>query len=123
MTIGDNKPLYILPFDHRNSLERGLFGWTGPLTEEQSERIVQSKAIIYAAFKLSLTKGISKEDSGIFVDSQFGAAILRDAHVNGYIADGSFFVAPFVAQDAWFIGPFRAGPVQGCSLQTHPLLR
>ncbi|HEX7194222.1 MAG TPA: DUF2090 domain-containing protein [Chthoniobacterales bacterium] len=86
MTIGYNKPLYILPFDHRSSFEKGLFGWKGPLTEEQTERIAQSKAVIYDAFKLSLTKGVSKEDSGILVDPQFGAAILRDAHANGYIA-------------------------------------
>jgi len=86
MTIGYNKPLYILPFDHRSSFETGLFGWKGPLTEEQTERIVQSKAVIYDAFKLSLAKGVSKEHSGIFVDPQFGATILRDAHANGYIA-------------------------------------
>ena len=86
MEIGYNKPLYILPFDHRSSFEKGLFGWKGSLTEEQTERIVQSKAVIYDAFKLSLAKGVSKEHSGIFVDPQFGAAILRDAHANGYIA-------------------------------------
>jgi myo-inositol catabolism protein IolC len=86
MTIGYNKPLYILPFDHRSSFERGLFGWKSPLTEEQTGRIVQSKAVIYAAFKLALAKGVSKEHSGIFIDSQFGAAILRDANANGYIA-------------------------------------
>src|SRR6516165_8463671 len=86
MTIGYTKPLYILPFDHRSSFETGLFGWKGPLTEEQTERIVQSKAVIYDAFKLSLAKGVSKEHSGIFVDPQFGATILRDAHANGYIA-------------------------------------
>jgi myo-inositol catabolism protein IolC len=86
MTIGYNKPLYILPFDHRSSFEKGLFGWKGPLTAEQTERIAQSKAVIYDAFKLSLTKGGSKENSGILVDPQFGAAILRDAHANGYIA-------------------------------------
>ena len=85
MTIGYNKPLYILPFDHRSSFEKGLFGWKGPLTAEQTERIAQSKAVIYDAFKLSVTKGVSKEHSGILVDPQFGAAILRDAHANGYI--------------------------------------
>src|SRR6516165_6571934 len=42
MTIGYNKPLYILPFDHRSSFAKGLFGWKGPLTEEQTEIIVQS---------------------------------------------------------------------------------
>src|SRR6516162_9108564 len=86
MEIGYNEPLYILPFDHRSSFAKGLFGWKGPLTEEQTEIIVQSKAVIYDAFKLSLAKGLSKEQSGIFVDSQFGAAILRDAHANAHIA-------------------------------------
>jgi len=86
MTIGYNKPLYILPFDHRSSFEKGLFGWKSPLTEEQTEKIAQSKAVIYDAFKLSLAKGGSKEHSGILVDPQFGAALLRDAHANGYIS-------------------------------------
>jgi myo-inositol catabolism protein IolC len=85
MTIGYNRPLYILPFDHRSSFEKGLFGWTGKLTEEQTEKIAQSKAVIYDAFKLSVTKGISKEHGGILVDPQFGAAVLRDARANGYI--------------------------------------
>jgi len=85
MSIGYNKPLYILPFDHRSSFEKGLFGLKAPLTEEQTERVAQSKAVIYDAFKLALGKGVSKEHSGILVDPQFGAAILRDAHANGYI--------------------------------------
>jgi myo-inositol catabolism protein IolC len=86
MTIGYSSPLYILPFDHRSSFERGLFGWKGPLTKEQTEKIAQSKAVIYDAFRLSLTKGNSKEESGILVDPQFGAALLRDARANGFIA-------------------------------------
>jgi myo-inositol catabolism protein IolC len=85
MTIGYTKPLYVLPFDHRSSFEKGLFGWTGDLTEEQTEKIAQSKAVIYDAFKLSVTKGIPKEHAGILVDPQFGAALLRDAHANGYL--------------------------------------
>src|SRR6516165_4179082 len=86
MTIGYNKPLFILPFDHRSSFETGLFGWKGPLTEEQTERIVQSKAVIYDSFKLSLAKGVSKEHRGIFVHPQSRPAILRDTHANGNLA-------------------------------------
>lgn len=85
MTIGYTRPLYILPFDHRSSFEKGLFGWSGKLTEEQIEKIAQSKAVIYDAFKLSLAKGVSKENAGILVDPQFGSALLRDARANGYI--------------------------------------
>ena len=85
MTVGYKKPLHILPFDHRSSFEKGLFGWTGKLTKEQTEKIAQSKAVIYDAFKLSVDKGIPKEYGGILVDPQFGAEILLDAHARGYI--------------------------------------
>ena len=32
MSVGYNRPLYILPFDHRASFQTGLFGWKGTLT-------------------------------------------------------------------------------------------
>jgi myo-inositol catabolism protein IolC len=85
MTIGYNKPLYILPFDHRSSFEKGLFGWTGALNQEQTEKVAQSKQVIYDAFKLAVSKGVPRENGGILVDAQFGAGILRDASKNGYI--------------------------------------
>ena len=31
MTLGYNKPLYILPFDHRATFQTGMFGWKGPI--------------------------------------------------------------------------------------------
>ncbi len=31
--IGYDKPLYVLPFDHRGSFETKMFGWHGDLTE------------------------------------------------------------------------------------------
>jgi hypothetical protein len=34
MTHGYDKPLYVLPFDHRGSFENGMFGWKGALTRE-----------------------------------------------------------------------------------------
>ena len=85
MTIGYNKPLYILPYDHRSSFEKGLYGWTGALSAEQTDRIAKTKEVIYEAFKLALSRGLPKERAGILVDEQFGAAILRDAAKNRYI--------------------------------------
>ena len=32
MTIGLDKPLYILPFDHRATFQTKMFGWKGTLT-------------------------------------------------------------------------------------------
>ena len=33
-TAGFDKPLYILPFDHRGSFQTKMFGWKGTLTLE-----------------------------------------------------------------------------------------
>ena len=83
--IGYNKPLYILPYDHRSSFKKGLYGWSGPLRAEQTDRIARTKEVIYEGFKLALSKGLAKDRAGILVDEQFGAAILGDAMRNGYI--------------------------------------
>ena len=55
------------------------------MSGEQVETISQSKAVIYDAFQLAVGKGVPRESAGILVDSQFGAAILRDANRNGFI--------------------------------------
>jgi hypothetical protein len=47
--LGFDRPLYILPFDHRGSFQSGLFGWKGTLTSEQTERVAASKAIMLMA--------------------------------------------------------------------------
>ncbi len=85
MTVGYNEPLYILPFDHRSSFEKGLYGWTGALNQEQIGKVAKTKEVIYDAFKLALTKGVPRERGGILVDEQFGADILRDARQNNTI--------------------------------------
>jgi myo-inositol catabolism protein IolC len=86
MTIrGYQKPLYILPFDHRGSFETGMFGWKGELTAEQTAQIAAAKQVIYDGFKEAVAGGVPKEKAGILVDEQFGAAILRDASTNGHI--------------------------------------
>jgi myo-inositol catabolism protein IolC len=85
MTVGYDKPLYILPFDHRGTFQKNLFGWKGTLTPEQTAEIAAAKAVIYDALKAAVAGGVPKEKAGILVDEQFGAAILRDAHRNGYV--------------------------------------
>src|SRR5438128_1219372 len=84
MTIGYDKPLYILPFDHRGSFQTKLFGWKGPPTPDQTAQIAAAKQVIYDGFKAALAAGVAKEKAGILVDEQFGAAILRDAAKQGY---------------------------------------
>jgi 5-dehydro-2-deoxygluconokinase len=84
MTLGFDKPLYILPFDHRGSFQTKMFGWQGALSPEQTAEIAAAKQVIYDGFKAALAAGVAKAKAGILVDEQFGAAILRDAAKNGY---------------------------------------
>jgi myo-inositol catabolism protein IolC len=86
MTIrGFEKPLYILPFDHRGSFETGMFGWKGALTAEQTAQIAAAKQVIYEGLQEAVAGGAPKEKAGILVDEQFGAAILNDAAAKGYM--------------------------------------
>jgi myo-inositol catabolism protein IolC len=83
-TIGYDKPLYILPYDHRGSFETKMFGWHGDLTAAQTAEIAAAKQVIYDGFKAAVKAGVPKEKAGILVDEQFGAGILRDAAAQGY---------------------------------------
>jgi 5-dehydro-2-deoxygluconokinase len=84
MTLGFDRDLYVLPFDHRGSFETKMFGWEGPLTAEQTAQIAAAKRVIYDGFEAAVAAGVPKEKAGILVDEEFGAAILRDAATRGY---------------------------------------
>jgi myo-inositol catabolism protein IolC len=84
MTVGYDKPLYILPFDHRRSYGSEVFGFKEPMTPEQIAQIAASKQVIYDGFKKGIESGVPKDRAGILVDEEFGAAILRDAAKQGY---------------------------------------
>ena len=81
---GYDRPLYILPFDHRGSFETKMFGWHEPLTAEQTAQIATAKQVIYDGFKAAIAGGVPKEEAAILVDEQFGPAILRDARAQDY---------------------------------------
>ncbi len=84
MTIGFDRDLYVLPFDHRGSFETKMFGWEGPLTAQQTAQIAAAKQVIYDGFKDAIAAGVPKEKAGILVDEEFGAAILHDAAAHEY---------------------------------------
>src|SRR5262249_31597294 len=84
MAIGYDRPLYVLPFDHRGTFQKNMFGWSGTINAEQTAKIAAMKQVIYDGFKAAVTGGVPKEKAGILVDEQFGAEILRDAAKNGY---------------------------------------
>jgi myo-inositol catabolism protein IolC len=85
MTIGYDKPLYVLPFDHRATFSKNMFGWQGPLSPEQTAEIAAAKQVIFDGFKAAVAGGVPKDRAGILVDEQFGAAILGDARKQGLI--------------------------------------
>ena len=84
MTLGFDRDLYVLPFDHRGSFETRMFGWEEPLTPEQTAKIADAKRVVYDGFRAAVAAGVPKEKAGILVDEQFGASILRDAAAEGY---------------------------------------
>jgi 5-dehydro-2-deoxygluconokinase len=85
MTIGYDKPLYVLPFDHRATFSKNMFGWQEPLTKQQIEEVAAAKQVIYDAFKAAVAGGVHKDYAGILVDEEFGTGILHDASKQGFI--------------------------------------
>jgi len=83
-TLGFDQPLYILPFDHRGSFQKNMFGWQGALTPEPMAEIGAAKRVIYDGFRKAIDSGVPEDKAGILVDEQFGASILCDAAAAGY---------------------------------------
>jgi myo-inositol catabolism protein IolC len=79
MKYGYPHNLYVLPFDHRGSFSKGLFGEETPSAETQ-EKITLYKEYIYQAIQLSETKyNLPKESLCVLVDEIYGSNILRSA--------------------------------------------
>jgi hypothetical protein len=57
MTLGYNKPLYILLFDHRATFQTGMFSWGGALSPEQTAQIAAAKQVIYDGLKAAGVSG------------------------------------------------------------------
>lgn len=85
MDLGYSKPLYVLPFDHRDSYVSGMFHFEPPLTAAQHQVVCDSKQVIYEGFQKALARGVPKDYAAILVDEQFGKAILDDARHQGYL--------------------------------------
>ena len=53
-------------------------------TPEEKKQIEDYKKIIFEGFKLSIKKKVPKEIAGLFVDEEFGSAVLREAKKDGF---------------------------------------
>ena len=85
MPRGYDRPLYLLPFDHRGSFRSKLFGWTPPLDAAQAAQMTDAKRVVYDGFRAALDAGVPRDRAGILVDEQFGADILREAAASGVV--------------------------------------
>jgi 5-dehydro-2-deoxygluconokinase len=83
MVKGYDRPLYLLPFDHRGSFQRELLGIEGSPTPEQAATIRDYKHLIYEGFLAAVDSGVPVNEAGILVDEEFGADIARDARARG----------------------------------------
>ncbi|MCE9644006.1 DUF2090 domain-containing protein [Candidatus Parcubacteria bacterium] len=86
--LGYQKPLYMLPFDHRTFLAKNLFGSTD-LSPEERQTISHYKEIIYKGFLIALERGIPSGEGAILVDEEYGLSILKDAKSRGIITAAS----------------------------------
>ncbi len=85
-TLGYAKPLYILPFDHKTSLIKKLFGYTyDSLTADQRKDVEESRMMTYEGAEKAVSMGVPKEEAGILTDEEFGDAVLIKAKEAGYV--------------------------------------
>ncbi len=85
MTLGYDKPLYLLPFDHRRSYVIDMFDFKLPLSKQQHDQVSASKWVIYEGFQQALQSGVPNDVAGVLVDEEYGAEVLRDARQRGFV--------------------------------------
>ena len=81
---GHTSDLYILAFDHRGTLTKGLLGVEGRTPSvEEANKVSEMKSIIFDGFKSSIDKGESVDNCAVLVDEQFGRDVQEEARSLG----------------------------------------
>jgi myo-inositol catabolism protein IolC len=70
----EGRLLLILAVDHRNSLERDLYGLSAPPTPAQAARVVFDKLLVYQALLDVAPQLPADVQPGILIDEQYGAS-------------------------------------------------
>ena len=77
---GYSEDLYILAFDHRGTITKGLLGVEGrEPTEEEANKVSEMKQIIFDGFLKANESGIKGGDPAILVDETFGLEVQQKA--------------------------------------------
>jgi myo-inositol catabolism protein IolC len=71
----DDRVLLILAADHRDSLERDLYGLTAPPTPAQAARISADKLLVYQALLDAVRQLPAAVQPGMLIDEQYGASV------------------------------------------------
>ena len=83
-SLGYDRDLFVLPFDHRSSFEAGLLDIKGRQAEpHEVKRLADYKRVIYDGFLRALEDGVPADTSAILVDQKYGAEILAEAKLRG----------------------------------------
>ena len=84
MALGYDGKLYILAFDHRGSFQKKMFGIEGDPTPEETERITDTKHLIYEGMVKATESGsVPADQVGVLVDEQFGGTVPQEAEDKG----------------------------------------
>lgn len=83
MAPTDDRVLLILAADHRQSLERQLYGLTAAPTPEEAARISADKLLVYQALLDAIPSLGSEVQPGLLVDEQYGAGVAELATASG----------------------------------------
>jgi len=82
MTLGYDRNLYILAFDHRGSFKK-MFGAGGEASPEMQETLETAKQIVWEGVKRALSDGAPADSVGALVDEEMGAQPAREAKEMG----------------------------------------
>ncbi|MBV8710962.1 MAG: DUF2090 domain-containing protein [Solirubrobacterales bacterium] len=83
MALGYDGKLYILAFDHRGSFQKKMFGIEDDPTPEETEKIADSKHLIFEGMLKAVEQGAEAGATGVLVDEQFGSDIPEQAREHG----------------------------------------
>ena len=83
MPLGYDGKLYILAFDHRGSFQKKMFGIEGDPTPEETDKIIDAKALIFEGMEIAVERGLDASSAGVLVDEQFGGDVPKLARERG----------------------------------------
>ena len=82
-SLGYDKQLYILAFDHRGSFQKKFFGIEGEPDPEQTAMIADAKHLVFEGLRQAVAAGADPSVTGVLVDEQFGSTVPEEARAQG----------------------------------------